>query len=812
MTADTIRIEPKRVAIDAAELQRRIDAGATPNEAVKAILDEQDTFVAFLKHLHRAGKFGYWWVNPGKRSDWWIVGNPSTIPSEKLNVYFGVHPTTVIPPKNSKGDPVGPEGARSQIAYIAAINCLFAEFDAKDFGNSKPAALACIKNLAKQPSVTIDSGGGYHCYWLLRESFILSTDADRERADKAQKGWVALVGGDDGSKDLARILRVPGTRNYKSDYAPHFPMVHIVQSDLTLQYDLCDLEALIQVHNQNDPFECASRATLPKEDKTTSYAQAAMASEVSALLRSPNGKRNAQLNRAAFALGKFVAAQELDESTVERVLFESAVSVGLNRDEVLPTIRSGMQKGRQVKRQIKLLPKAVSTAIPSFLLTESADDEGNAQCVYQVYGQQFLNCPSVGWLRWNATYWESEKAEEELNQAITETLKIRRVEAVRYDREQIVRAAVPSAKHIRDCKFMFSSMVTASVSEFDADPDMLNCRNGVVDLRTGALLPHRSGQRFTYCIPVDYDPDADWSAWESFLRGVVSGGSDELAYLQMAVGYSLTGHTNEECLFYIHGPTRSGKGTFTETLLAMLPKPIAVETDFTTFTMKRDDPNNFDLAPLKPARFVVASESNKYQALNAGKIKLLTGGNEVYCCYKHHNHFSYRPQYKVWLVSNHPVNADVDDDAVWYRIRVIEFPRSFAGCEDKELKVKMKHPDTLRGVLAWAVVGAAKWFAAQTGLVTPKSVTVVTQQHRCDLDYVQMWIDECCEVDTTKWVSNEAVYTSYKEWCRENGVEAKQARGVALALKGKGFGVGVQVKNAGKNSRGVSGLKLKVWP
>ena len=242
----------------------------------------------------------------------------------------------------------------------------------------------------------------------------------------------------------------------------------------------------------------------------------------------------------------------------------------------------------------------------------------------------------------------------------------------------------------------------------------------------------------------------------------------------------------------------------------MLPKPLAIETDFNTFTRQRDDANNFDLAPLRPARLVIASESNKYQTLNSGKIKLLTGGNEIYCAFKHRTHFSYRPQYKVWLVSNHPVNADVDDDAVWYRLRVIEFPKSFADHEDKQLKARMKSPQNLKSVLAWAVAGAVKWFCSPVGMTTPTVIQSITRRHRADLDFVQAWLDECCEIAPTHWTANDEVYKSYSDWCKENGVEPKQLRGLLLSLQAKKFIVGERRYNiVGKQVRGVVGLKLK---
>lgn len=454
-------------------------------------------------------------------------------------------------------------------------------------------------------------------------------------------------------------------------------------------------------------------------------------------------------------------------------------------------------------------PIQLDTSTRAYLLNERDDDEGNARCLHKLYGHMFLYCDAYGYLYWNGKYWETENAEAMLQQAAIITLRKRQAVAAQAGRNQLARFCTASAKRVRDCITMLKSRISVSVGDFDKSPRLLNCANGVVDLANGQVTPHDPTQRFTYCLPVAYRPDADQTLWTDFLKDVVGGGPEVIDYLQRAVGYSLTGFISEECLFYVYGPTRSGKGTFSETLLALMPRPLAVEVDFTTFTATRDhDTQNFDLAPLKPARLIFASESNKYQTLNSAKIKSLTGGDEVRCAFKHRDHFEYKPQYKVWLLSNQSVNADVDDDAVWGRVRVINFPNSFLGQEDKSLKWRMRTEKTLEGVLAWAVAGAIRWHASQYGLIAPDSVKAETQKHRLDLDYVAQWLDECCQIHPTHFEPNHRIYQSYKDWCTDNGITPKQQRGLTLSLKGKGFLVNELRWMNGKAMRGVVGLHV----
>jgi len=476
--------------------------------------------------------------------------------------------------------------------------------------------------------------------------------------------------------------------------------------------------------------------------------------------------------------------------------------------------------------QRRLIPDPQPGYDPDTLLTAGNHDHGNAECMHYLYGGQFRYCKAYGWVWYNGEFWDKTDAEAYVIRAATDTLIKRRIEAVKHSREALVSATRPSATNTRNCLYLFESLVTVDVAEFDQSPDLLNCHNGVLDLRSGQLAPHDPKQCFTYALPVDYDPGANSQEWEKFLQDVTDGKQEIINYVQLCLGYSLTGHTWEEMLFYLHGPARSGKGVFTETILAMMGKePLATEVDFVTFTNPRDhDAQNFDLAPLKPCRFVAASESTKYQAFNTAKIKQLTGGNYIRCAFKHKDHFTFRPQFKIWLASNFPVNADPDDEAVWYRVRVIPFPNSYVGKEDKALKAHLQKPENLRGVLRWAVEGARKWYALDRhqGIQTPEIVQDATDKAQNGVDFVQQWLTECTEKtdNDEDQQTNQVLYINYERWCKNSGVTPKHQTGLTQALKAKGYKAGEQItiqgrdptKDKDRQARGCKGIRIVKEP
>ena len=388
--------------------------------------------------------------------------------------------------------------------------------------------------------------------------------------------------------------------------------------------------------------------------------------------------------------------------------------------------------------------------------------------MYQLFGRVFVYNEAVGWMYYTGTHWEPDEGSARLTRAAIKTLRTRRHAAVEAEVESIVRATISDTKRINGAITCFRAHVVASIDTFDAAEHLLNCKNGVINLKTGELTPHSEEQRFTYCVPVEYNP-VDATEWIDYLNGVVGGGTEMIDYLQLALGYSLTGSTREECLFYVYGPSRSGKGTVAEILLRLLPRPLSTMVDFNSFTAKREgDVSNFDLAELKPSRVVFASESQRNQSLNPAKIKQLTGGDLVRASFKHKNFFTYRPQFKVWMLSNWPVNGDPEDDALWGRVRVIPFPNSYLGKEDKGKKERLKSDEVLTSILYWAVQGAIKWYAlGSSGLQTPAYVADITKSQRDAQDFVQQWIDECCVGDEEGWTPNETIMAAITSGVRQ---------------------------------------------
>jgi hypothetical protein len=164
---------------------------------------------ALLLTLWRGAPAGCYWSKWGKRTQWTPATDPAPCALGERDVYFCIHPLAGMRGEHERG----------RIGDVAAVSCLFAEFDAKDerFAGDLANVRAHILKLPLQPQVIVYSGGGCHCYWLLNEPIPVD-DSVRRHLAGLQRGWVTATGGDPGARDLARVLRLPGTLNTK--YAP----------------------------------------------------------------------------------------------------------------------------------------------------------------------------------------------------------------------------------------------------------------------------------------------------------------------------------------------------------------------------------------------------------------------------------------------------------------------------------------------------------------------------------------------------------------------------------------------------------------
>jgi len=333
--------------------------------------------------------------------------------------------------------------------------------------------------------------------------------------------------------------------------------------------------------------------------------------------------------------------------------------------------------------------------------------------------------------------------------------------------------------------------------ELDADPYLLNVLNGTIDLRTGALRPHRRADLLTRLAPSEFDPGARSERWETFLFESTGADPGLLTFLQRVAGYSITGTTSEEVLVMIIGPTASGKTTFVESFKAALGD-YAATADFETFLAKREGGIRNDIARLVGKRIVVGVEVDHGRRLAEALIKLMTGGDTVTARELYRDFFEFRPTAKLWLVANDRPRVG-DDDAMWRRIRVVPFDHPVPKeRRDPQLKLALREQEPERAaVLAWAVAGCLRW--QDEGLGTAPVIERATSAYREDMDPLAPFLEERCALEPDASATVSELYAAYRSFALAQGDRPITLNDLARRLSGQGI----------HGTKGARGVRLR---
>lgn len=448
----------------------------------------------------------------------------------------------------------------------------------------------------------------------------------------------------------------------------------------------------------------------------------------------------------AYARENFdIAAEPLDQAKVMAIArnaaatFEPAPPTEVS-PEWEPVTTTGPQE--QDPQTVSHTPALVSAKQPKlFNLT----DAGNMERLVYWYGDGFKYCPQRSWFIWDGKRWAPDAIGKVQSAAI---LTVRAIPGLEIP--LALAELDPSGEHFQELQektiarikgFAKSSEskksldamkglskaakgIAANITEFDRDNWLFNCQNMTLGLYQREQHPHRPADMITAVSPVNYDPAATCPLWDQFLQEIMQGNTDNIGFLQRAAGYSITGSSAEQCMFVLWGNGENGKTTFLEVLRFIIgdygkaaSMGMFLDTDYNAI------PN--DLAALAGIRFVSATESKEGRRLDEAKIKAITGGDTVNARFLHKEWFEFRPEFKIWLATNHRPAIRGTDDGIWRRIRLVPFTWQVPQAKkDKRLRGKLIAEAS--GILNWMIAGLEDYQAGcKNGDGLRESVDVV---------------------------------------------------------------------------------------
>lgn len=424
----------------------------------------------------------------------------------------------------------------------------------------------------------------------------------------------------------------------------------------------------------------------------------------------------------------------------------------------------------------------------------------NAHRIVEHFGDQLLYVEGIGWHVWGPPWRYDELAARRMIQGLGRVIASEAAAmapwvaaaAERTERDEREAAMArrfkwagqsESAPVIEHSLRMAAALLSCRATELDAHPMLLGLPSGVLELETGAHRAHRQADRLTKVTGCDFDRDAKAPTFERFVAQAMGDDPELVAYLQMLIGYVLSGARGEHLLPIFWGSGANGKST----LLGAIQRVLG---DYATsaapglLIQRGGTEHPTGLADLQGRRLVVVSETGEVGRLNEEQAKLLTGGDTITARRMRENFYTFEPSHQLLLQTNHRPRVTGTDEGVWRRLRLIPFSVTVpAHKRDPRLPDKLRAE--LPGILAWAWQG---WLRYQRdGFNDPKAVRVATSDYREASDAVGAFLSECCVIHDHLTAPAGDLYRAYTQWCEDGGERPRPQREFGLRLSERGF-------------------------
>ena len=380
-----------------------------------------------------------------------------------------------------------------------------------------------------------------------------------------------------------------------------------------------------------------------------------------------------------------------------------------------------------------------------------------------------------------------------------------------YEHEEAPKDFVRAVQSYGDCNKR-RTLVTDSRSygfilqtDLDKHINLLNCRNGILNLDTLELQPHDPKLLLSKRANFFYDPSAKSELFLRFMDEIMMGDTEKSRYIQTLLGYAMLGSPTQEQFYIFYGSsTRNGKSTLLGIIQHLLgdyacsinPESLAQAKEYNGRTA------NGDIARLHGIRFLQCSEPPKRMKLNVELVKKLTGGDVITARHLYERDFDFLPVFTLFMNSNFlPV---VLDNSLFTsgRVKVVEFCRHFEPHEqDTKLKQKLRSAENLSGIANWLIQGLRMYHEQGDRFIVPESVERATDDYKSKSDKLKSFFADRMTEDANCTVSAKSVYEEYAQWCKDNGFGVENKSNFLDDLRNKnllsptGTIAGLTVKN-----------------
>lgn len=334
----------------------------------------------------------------------------------------------------------------------------------------------------------------------------------------------------------------------------------------------------------------------------------------------------------------------------------------------------------------------------------------------------------------------------------------------------VLKSTRKSLSAVTMMKSLSSILVTSD--DLDTHGELLNVRNGVIDLTNGKLLQASPELLLTQQAAAVYNPKCTDTTFADFIRSVMPD-TDTREAVTRFLGYVLTADVSAEKFLLIYGRGGNGKGVLLLTLRTLL-KDYAVELPVDTVLENRGrltaDANGratTEISPLASRRLGIIDELPRNRRLDVAKVNRLTGGDQIPFRKLYGEFSEIAPTHKLIMTGNYrPQIDDPRDKGLLRRLIAVKFEQDFTENPDETLKKRLLTDSSLTGALNVLVPAAVEFCRA--GLLPPSAkMKIARDEYLAENDFVADYLSEHCEFGDRFYVTRTQLLKHMREHCTD---------------------------------------------
>ncbi len=414
---------------------------------------------------------------------------------------------------------------------------------------------------------------------------------------------------------------------------------------------------------------------------------------------------------------------------------------------------------------------AIATSIARYdpAVSVEVDDIPLARRIAQEVAPTVCRTGATNWLCYAGTHWVPDFGAAHITEQVKRALENHSAQMTATGDRTALKAAgqlLTASKVKRMVELIATDpRIVQPFDEFDKAPNEINLPNGTLSLASRELRSHSKEDNLTKIANAHYDEAATCPTFDAFLAACLA--PEEAAFVLRLFGYALLGEPKRQVFAIFHGPGRNGKSTLVE-IISHIMGDYACSAEPSSFIKQKNAGVRNDLARLKGTRMVATSELSTGEILDAALVKRITGGDTIAARALYKEHFEFRAEFVMFMVTNNLPVIDGGDSALARRLILVPFEKiiPIADC-DPELPAKLR--EEASGIFNRILDGCSDYL--ENGLQVPGTLAFAADLYVEGSDLIQAFLDDCCVLDSNQQVSASALYRSYQRWSESGGTK-----------------------------------------